>query len=446
MARRRRGDPLTRLPLALLGLALAYALTATLTVGCRSEPREAPRSKDTPSRVNPIDPPSVSGQDPPPVKLHRTPEVPEPNPLFVPPDAYDFSQNPKLRARVSGSAHGYFRFVNIPFAETVCERFASVLPEMPAVNLHGDAHLEQYAITDRGRGLTDFDDSTTGPGVIDLVRFGVSVHLTCQAKGWESKAGVVVDEFLKGYLEALEDPEREVSLPALVRRVKGGFRSDRSAFLAWTEKLMEPPEVAQETFDKAVGLYQDTMRTLLPDLPPTFFEIKRVGRIHIGVGSALDLKYLIRIEGPTEAADDDEILEAKQVRDLSRISCIQGARKDDPFRILVAQSRISYEPYRYPGYMHLEGRTFWIHEWAANYSELDVVESLATPDDLIEVAYDVGFQLGRGHPRQIATPLDAQLRRAQLLVVKRNKEKIEAVIAELAEKTDAAWRRFVTFL
>ena len=43
---------------------------------------------------------------------------------------------------------------------------------MPTVTLHGDPHLEQYAVTDAGRGLTDFDDASKGPAILDLVRFG----------------------------------------------------------------------------------------------------------------------------------------------------------------------------------------------------------------------------------------------------------------------------------
>jgi Ser/Thr protein kinase RdoA (MazF antagonist) len=42
------------------------------------------------------------------------------------------------------------------------------------VNLHGDAHLEQFAVTDASFGLIDFDDAVGGPAVIDLLRFGVS--------------------------------------------------------------------------------------------------------------------------------------------------------------------------------------------------------------------------------------------------------------------------------
>ena len=32
--------------------------------------------------------------------------------------------------------------------------------------------------------MTDFDDSSAGPAVLDMVRFGVSVRLACEERGW----------------------------------------------------------------------------------------------------------------------------------------------------------------------------------------------------------------------------------------------------------------------
>src|SRR3990172_1284671 len=84
------------------------------------------------------------------------------NPLYVDPATRDFSNNPELLERIKGSPHGYFRFINIEFSKEICRRFQNRLPGTPSFNLHGDAHIEQYAITDLGRGLTDFDDSSTG--------------------------------------------------------------------------------------------------------------------------------------------------------------------------------------------------------------------------------------------------------------------------------------------
>ncbi len=131
------------------------------------------------------------------------PPIESSNPLFVSPASRDFSQNPELLERIVESPHGYLRFINLQITEEVCRRFEASLSQYPPFNLHGDAHLEQYAVTDLGRGLTDFDDSSSGPAVVDLMRFGVSVRLAAAAHGWNERAEEVLGAFLLGYREAL---------------------------------------------------------------------------------------------------------------------------------------------------------------------------------------------------------------------------------------------------
>ena len=61
--------------------------------------------------------------------------------------------------------HHYFRYLAGEFVSRECH----VASRGPLVNLHGDAHVEQYLVTSLGRGLGDFDEATTGPVEIDLV-------------------------------------------------------------------------------------------------------------------------------------------------------------------------------------------------------------------------------------------------------------------------------------
>ena len=118
----------------------------------------------------------------------ESPVVENSNPLFVSPESSDFSNNPDLLDRIVHSPQGYFRFINIPFSEEICHRLGDEIHGTPTFNLHGDAHVEQYAVTDLGRGLTDFDDSSKGPAVLDLIRIGVSLHLASEANSWQEQA------------------------------------------------------------------------------------------------------------------------------------------------------------------------------------------------------------------------------------------------------------------
>ncbi len=367
------------------------------------------------------------------------------NPLYVDLASRDFSDNPQLLERILSTPHGYFRFINVAFSREVCRRFGSDLVGTPSFNLHGDAHVEQYATTDLGRGLTDFDDSSTGPAIVDLARFGVSLYLATEQAGLGGDSDAIFDRFLAGYRAALDDPEVEVPEPRLAARKRETFKYDREAYFRFIDSLMEPvPEDEARGLEASLGPYVEVMLEESPELPADFFRVEGLGYLRQGIGSALDIKYLARVRGATPAPLDDVVLEIKQVRDLTAIDCISVAAGPDPFRVLIGQARIATEPYKYLGYARYRGHTFWVHAWVENFSEIDVEDDLSDPEEVMEVAYDVGVQLGRGHVKAIAQPLDLQLRREQLRLIDRDAEKIKAACRELAGLSADAWEQFKT--
>jgi hypothetical protein len=158
----------------------------------------------------------------------------------------------------------------------------------------------------------------------------------------------------------------------------------------------------------------------------------------VGIGSALAAKYLVRIEGPSPADDDDVLLEVKEVQDLAEVSCMRST--PGPSRIMVGQARIAYQPFRLPGVLREGGRTFWVHAWPLNYAELEIAKGPASPDELEEIVYDAGVQLGRGHPNESLKGEAAHLRRT--LQKRLSEERLQKMVAELAAETVAAWERF----
>ena len=368
--------------------------------------------------------------------------------LTLSPSSNEFLQNPKLLERILEGPHNYFRFIDIQFAEAVCLRFQEQLGAIPDVNLHGDAHLENYAVTERGRGLTDFDDATIGPMVLDLVRFGVSIHLACRANGWEDKAESIVKSFLSNYGAALENPELTIPPPELVRRIRAGFTTDTDRLLRADEEVMQPLREPLENFKAQFEQFVDQMKVRYPDLSPYFFEIKKAGQLNIGIGSALDEKYLVEVEGATKAHEDDLLLEIKEVTDLRGISCILLG-KPTPMRPIVIQALLAYEPYRYTGFIivpQAEGsgkeKAFWVHEWYDNYHELSIRTSFQSPADLRDIATDVGVQLGLGHPRNLYDSDTSGLRSRLVSVLAGLHDEIEQTISDLTRQTVAAWEQF----
>ena len=368
--------------------------------------------------------------------------------LTISPGSDEFLQNPKLLERILEGPYNYFRFTNIRFAEAVCLSFQQQLGVVPNVNLQGDAHLENYAVTDGGRGLTDFDDATIGPMVLDLVRFGVSIHLACQVNGWEDKAESIVKSFLSSYGAALENPKLTIPPPELVRRIRASFTTNTDRLLKADEELMEPLGEPLNKFKPYFNQFVNQMEVRYPDLPPYFFEIKKAGRLKIGIGSALDEKYLVEVEGATKAHEDDLLLEIKEVADLRGISCILLS-KATPMRPIIIQALLAYKPYRYTGFIIVppaEGsgkeKEFWVHEWSDNYHELSIRTSFQSPADLRDIAADVGVQLGLGHPRSIYDSDTSGLRNRLVSALGGLHGEIEQAIINLTRQTVAAWQQF----
>jgi hypothetical protein len=358
--------------------------------------------------------------------------------LDVTPDTARLAENFALRERLAASPHGYFRFINVPFMNAVCRRVRAEGNALPTVTLHGDAHVEQYAVTELGRGLTDFDDSASGPATLDLTRFGVSLRLAAHERGWMPRADAFFAAFLRGYRKALMDPKAVAPEPAWARRIKGGFETNPLACLAKAEALMETLPAHRELLDETSKAMALEMLTKNSQLPPSFFNLKKTGILRAGIGSALAAKYLVRVEGPGPQDDDDVILEVKEVQDLQGIACLRSL--PGPSRILVGQARIAYEPFYLPGVLRYGGRTFWIHAWPLNYIEFDIAKGPATPQELEEVAFDAGVQLGRGHPNESLKSEADHLRKN--LLKRLSDERLQAMVAELAEETIAAWERF----
>jgi hypothetical protein len=361
--------------------------------------------------------------------------------LRVSPQAPALKARPTLVGRLRDTPHGYFRFVNRPFTQAVCGRFRDVRGAFPDVNLHGDAHLEQYAVTSLGRGLTDFDDSARGPSFIDLVRFGVSLELAAREKGWPGEGRRALGAFLGGYHEALKNPNVDSPPPPAVTRARDAFALDHRLALRRADAMIDADPVPASEIEADSRDYVTQMLAVRAGTPASFFSIKKAGRLELGIGSALNEKYLFRIEGWTTEADDDQILGAELVRPLSGVDCVRTDQ--GPERVPLGMALIAYAPFPFSGLFTHRGRTFWVHGWTDDYVELSIDSSLASPQDLRQVAYDVGIQLGRAHPKEAArTDFRPGLRNILLQDTYRNEGRIRRVIDELAEATIGAWTAF----
>jgi hypothetical protein len=246
---------------------------------------------------------------------------------------------------------------------------------------------------------------------------------------------------LEGYAHALKDPKATAPEPSVAVRIRSNFGTGTVAWLDRVEALMIPMDAdKQAKMEQAGGQYVAQMLAQNPTLPASFFTLKKIGSLKMGVGSAHSAKFLGRVEGPTKAPDDDVILETKEVSQMSPGGCISGESRD-PLRVIVGQTRLSNPPQQFLGYVELEGRMFYVHQWRVHYTELDI-EDIQTGKELEEIAFDVGVQLGRGHPKQIADPYGKELRDTLAAALVRVAPEIRSAAKELADMNISAWKEF----
>jgi hypothetical protein len=272
------------------------------------------------------------------------------------------------------------------------------------------------------------------------VRFGVSLELAARENGWGG-AGGAIDDFLRGYRDALLNPNFERPPLRTVRRARAGFAFDHGVALGRAEALLDSDPVDPSELEGDFQRYAAEMRTQTHRAPASFFRIKKAGRLKIGIGSALDEKYLLRIEGWTEGEGDDQILEAKLVHPLSDSVCVHTDA--GPGRIPLGMSIIARASFPYSGLLAHGDRWFWIHGWTDDYVELSIGSSFPEPLDLRQIAYDVGIQLGRAHPKK--GPGKASSRGVRILLfesMRTNEDRIRWAVGELTEATVQAWSAF----
>jgi hypothetical protein len=367
-----------------------------------------------------------------------------PSPLRVEPDRLA-AVPPGLKAQLREDAFAYFRFVNSAWAARVCEAYRTDLPSLPAAILHGDAHVGQYALTATARGLDDFDDAARGPSVIDLVRFLGSVDLVARQRGWGAERERLFDRFFDGYTRGLSDPAYLPPDPAVVTRLRAGSRRTREQLLAWGESLMETPTPLEaDNAARSAALLETFVRALHPEVPAGYFGLKRVGWLHMGVGSALARKVLARVEGPSPSPGDDVLLEAKELSRLEGVPCLQVPVSGEAFRVIAAAGqvgRIRHEilvvvPRREE--QSSETRDLWVRSWDETYAEVAIAD-LASADELAEVVHDAGAQLGATNLRESIPVLEAQLRLTELAAVRRLEPRIRATARQITDDALAGW-------
>lgn len=415
----RRARPLVK-GAAPLGLALVTtAASLGVMPGCGGPP---------PAGRHAVAP---AGDARPPLDAPRGPVPAPPDPLDVSPAAEAFARAPRLPAKIARTPYAYFRFVNAAFCQIVCDELGDFSGHAPVVPLHGDAHLEQYALTDIGRGLSDFDDAATGPAVIDLARMATSLVLAARLRSFPDEAPLRA--FVDGYRAGLRG--ESAPRPSITSLLAARFRDSPAKFLGHADELMMPedadPTLGGDEMRLTILSLEREARAVEPEMPGDFFHVKQIGTLRAGIGSALERKFLARVEGPSAARDDDRIVEVKFVGDRRRPSCMRSRYDFDQHDLREDIPPRALDRFMEPTF--IRDKNAWAQEWYPNFHEVEV-EDVPSAEALAEIARDAGALLAREHVRG-ASP-------ESLAIDPARETRLLGASRSLADRVEGAWRRF----
>jgi hypothetical protein len=354
---------------------------------------------------------------------------------------------PDVLERVRASAYNYFRLANREWTTRACDMLIAEGDGEPIVQLHGDAHVEQFAYMKDAWGLDDFDDAARGPAGVDILRFLGSLDLAARQRGWSRARETLFDRFFDGYRRGLSDPQYRPPEPAVVRRHKAAIGpASGQAFLASAEAKMKPlTELRLKGTIASMGAFSQLVRRDRPDLPDGYFNVIRAGALELGIGSAATPKVLIRVEGPSSDPADDVLLEAKAVRSRAA-ACLEQPDRSPTFRIVQGDrqvGRLKHEllvagPEQAVAELAIQGdhlSDWWIRSWDPTYHEI-ALDDLQSPGDLADIAYDSGVQLGAG----AVAGGDQALRQRLAALVARAEPRLRHDAGQLLAELLRGWR------
>lgn len=350
----------------------------------------------------------------------------------------------RLLEKLDASVYKYFRALGSQYALRTCAAFKDVRWHLPVSAIHGDAHIEQFVVTPQTAGIEDFDQSGFGPAVVDLVRYAASIHLACREVSFTCRADAVVDAWLAAYRETLDKPPAR-KVPGVVQRVRAATPAGAEAWLKWADGLMMPlPAADEERARKGWADFRKVLAEVDTARGGGYYDVVKVGALQLGIGSALETKLLFHVRGPTDAASDDVIVEARSSMPVVAHECSSHPLHAGTLWPLMFMSILGPRMPETFGFATLAddpAPEFWVQSWVPGYRELAVAD-VKSEAELIELAQDAARQLAGHFWTKFPEPLRGVQRHAQLRGFDLVRDRARAMARDFAAETIREWERF----
>ena len=268
---------------------------------------------------------------------------------------------------------------------------------IPTVFIHGNPHLDNYAKTMTGAGMIDFDRSRLGPYVWDIVRFYASLALRQDEGNKTSLPKKVYQAFVDGYLSRLYNADLFYLTPAIMSTIvpkphELSTRQYIDANIKWAKKMKKNPLSVEDR--KLISLLNASLKNANQKHLLERYELVSAGKVPGSLGKE---HYIVVLHPKAEQHKyDDILLDIKETYTERDDEWFYSPTEHHGLRMIKAshlyapgvESRLSY--------CTLKKKQYWCREIPSFKGKLP--EYLDT-FDLMDVAYCVGTQLGRGHRR-----------------------------------------------
>ncbi len=324
---------------------------------------------------------------------------------------------------------------------------------MPTVLALGDVHPENFGVMPNADGVpifsvNDFDEALYAPFTWDIKRGAVGFWIAAEEEGGldDEERAEVLRSFVRGYMAAMEkyadgelekkDAFQQHNSPTVIQRLFDEAWEDRETWL-WDDYFDEQgrgfraddPEL--EPITSRVDEFQELVEDLVesngidPETRLGELRVKDVCKRH-GQGTAsLGLaRYYALLEGPSEDATDDVIIEFKRARRSALHGLVPPTDYDAGEKaerivhgqgVQLAQGDVFY------GSVEIDGTSFMTRERAPFRDDIDLDElstdtwgeyadacgralaqAHALSDDLGQVDYDVEPSIVQAaHPTEL---------------------------------------------
>lgn len=313
------------------------------------------------------------------------------------------------RLRVEGNAKYrlnrilFFRMIG-PFMQARLSKFVD-LAKVPQVFLHGNPHMDNYVRTYQGGALLDFDRSRMGPWCWDMIRFLSSLSIWSK-KGKDFLPREVIEAFMDAYVIHFTNPDIPYRQLKMLKEVKPetwqkSTRDYLDSNKKWARKMRLFSLDTKHPKANALlrGYLQSRSETgLLSD-----YNVSEVGATPGTLGKKHYIFSLLP-KNPDSLADAilldiKEVYDEKDTRFFHHVWPHHGER-------MIAASKIYADGVEQRlGFTTIDGQQYWGRQIPSFGVK---VKKFLDENELIDAAYSVGSQLGKGHRRSLLNSSDAK--------------------------------------